>query len=243
MKLVHKKNIEVQPSQCDKNGRIELHELLDLLQTIAGEHADILHFGIEDLNKGNDTWVLSRLRVEIVRWPLTEEKITLQTWPKGIDRLFAIRDFILTDADNNVIVRAASYWLIVDRITKRPKIISAFFRQIDYPDLSAIDEKLDKIPAVGETEFSTEIKTSEKELDINGHINNVWYAYWFMSALPEELKDSKNISCFEINYIAEVFANETLDVEIGNGGNDTSLLLGSIKRNNREVCRAKIHFE
>ncbi len=242
MELVHKKQIDIDTGRSDNTGKLSLITLLDELQTIAGEHADILHFGIKDLHKEDDTWVLSRLCVEIDRYPLTGEKVTLQTWPKGVDRLFAIRDFMLTDSENNVIIRAASYWLIVDRITKRPKMISSFFRDIDYPDLSAIDEKLGRIPAVGQTEFSSEIKTTEKEIDINGHINNVRYADWVLSTLPDDLHNKKNISRFEINYIAEVFANETLNIEIGVADDGTNLLLGSIKREDKEVCRAKIHF-
>jgi len=243
MELVHKKQIDIDADRSDSTGKLSLITLLDELQTIAGEHADILHFGIKDLNKEDDTWVLSRLRVEIDRCPLRGEKVTLQTWPKGVDRLFAIRDFMLTDSEDNVIIRAASYWLIVDRITKKPKMISSFFRDIDYPDLSAIEEKLGKIPPVGQTEFSSEIKTTEKEIDINGHINNVRYADWILNTLPDDFQNKKNISRFEINYLAEVFANETLNVEIGAADDDTTLLLGSIKRENREVCRAKIHFE
>ena len=243
MKLVHQKQIIATPENSDTKDRLSTIKLLDHLQTIAGEHADILHFGIKDLNKGNETWVLSRLRVETDRLPVVGETVTLKTWPKGVEKLFAKRDFMIIDKDGNTIVRAASYWLIVDRKTMRPKAISSFFTDIEYPKLSAVDDKLEKIPSFTKLLYSSEVKTSEKEIDINGHINNVWYAQWFMNAIPQDLKDEKDITCFEINYLAEVFANETLNVEIGNAGNDANLLLGSIKRNNREVCRAKIHFE
>jgi len=243
MELVHQKKIKITEGNSDTKGRLSVIKLLDHLQIIAGEHADILHFGIKDLNKGNETWVLSRLRVETDRMPAFGETAILKTWPKGIDKLFAIRDFMIIDNDGNTIVRAASYWLIVDRTNMRPKAISTFFTNIDYPKLSAIDEKLVKVPSFTKLLYSSEVKTTEKEIDINGHINNVWYAHWFMSAIPEDIKNKKDITCFEINYLAEVFANETLNVEIGSADNDANLLLGSIKRNNREVCRAKIHFE
>jgi acyl-ACP thioesterase len=242
MELIHQKHIEIKPGHCDANGKIKIPQLLDFLQIAAGEHADMLHFGIEDLNRENETWVLSRLRVETNRLPVEGETVILKTWPKGIEKLFAKRDFLILENEGNAIVRAASYWLIVDRITMRPKSIRSFFTGINYPKLSAVDEKLKKIPSFTKRLYTSEIKTTEKEIDINGHINNVWYAKWFINAIPQEIINEKNITSFELNYLAEVFANETLNVEIGNTDNDTTLLLGSIKRNNREVCRAEIHF-
>lgn len=213
-----------------------------MLQTAAGEHADILHFGIKDLNKGNDTWVLSRLRVDIPHWPQKGDTVRLKTWPKGVDRLFAIRDFILSDLSDKTLVRAASYWLIVDRVTKRPKIPGNVFRDRIYPDLSAIDDKIDKIPAPQDILYRSTVKTSEKEVDINGHINNVWYAKWFIEALPDTIKNENSISSFEINYLLEVFANESLDIETGTLNNTDKQLFGSIKRAGKEVCRTKITF-
>ena len=242
MELIHKKSTKITSGQCEPSGQLSLIHLLDMLQTAAGEHADILHFGIKDLNKGNDTWVLSRLRVEIPHWPQKGDTVTLKTWPKGVDRLFAIRDFILSGSSGIILARAASYWLIVDRVTKRPKIPGNVFRDPIYPDLSAIDDKIDKIPALQDILYRSTVKTTEKEVDINGHINNVWYAKWFIESLPDTTKKENSISSFEINYLSEVFANETLDIETGMRTTTGKQLFGSIKRAGNEVCRTKITF-
>ena len=243
VELIHEKHIEIEPGHSDINGNLTLSSLLNYLQTIAGEHADILHFGITDLNRENDTWVLSRLRVEIERWPSTGEKVTLRTWPKETERLFGVRDFFLNDSQKNILVRAASYWLVVDRITKRPKIISKIFQDRTYPDLSAIDNKLDKIPALKLTEYSSKITVSEKEIDVNGHVNNIWYADWIMKALPQSIREERKITSFEINYLSEVFANETIGIELGRSDNNKNIMLGRLTRGDKEVCRVKISFE
>ncbi len=244
VELIHEKHIEIEQGHSDINGNLTLSSLLNYLQTIAGEHADILHFGITDLNRDNGTWVLSRLRVEIERWPLTGEKVTLRTWPKKTERLFGVRDFFLTDSQKNILVRAASYWLVVDRITKRPKMISKIFQDRTFPNLSAIDNKLDKIPTLKLTEYSSKITVSEKEIDVNGHVNNIWYADWIMKALPQKsIREERKITSFEINYLSEVFANETIGIELGRSDSNKNIMLGRLTREDKEVCRVKMSFE
>ena len=240
MELIHQKNIKIIPENCNENGKLKLPVLLDFLQTAAGEHADILHFGIKDLNKENDTWVLSRLRIEIEKWPAAGETIVLKTWPKGIDRLFAIRDFMVYDNDENITIKAASYWLIVDRNTKRPKIPDDEFLKREYPDISAIDKKIDKIPPLSKPEYSSQFVVTDNEIDINGHVNNVWYAHWIMESIPQDVREKMDIACFEINYLSEVFAGENITAETGKSTDDPSVMLGSIKKENKDVCRVKI---
>ena len=240
MDFLHEKHITLSSDSSERAGRHALLGLLDELQTIAGEHADILHFGIKDLNKENDTWVLSKLRVEIDRWPSKEEKIILQTWPKGIDRLFAVRDFFLKDEQEKIIARAASYWLVIDRVTKRPKKISDYFKKFTYPDLSAIDKPLDKIQALKDAEYSLQIKVTENEIDINGHVNNIWYAHWILNTIPEEIK--RPITCFEINYLSEVFSGESIIAKTGYSPESPDIMLGTILKDGKEACRVKIHF-
>lgn len=242
MELVYQKSSKIKPDDANEDGKLELSSLLDFLQKIAGEHADRLNFGVNDLNESNDTWVLSRLRVEVYRWPVNGDNVFLKTWPKGIDRLFAVRDFELFDEDKNVLARAASYWLVIDKETKRPRMMADVFKNLDYPGLSAIDQKLKKIPASGHTDYHSQIKTEKMEIDVNGHVNNVWYAKWIMDTLPDTVKKEKNITCFEINYLSEVFVNELVDVGLGWDVASENLLLGSLKRNEKEVCRVKILF-
>ncbi|NPA37145.1 MAG: hypothetical protein GXO47_09895 [Chlorobi bacterium] len=242
MDLIYKKDIKINAELCDTKGYMKLPALLDLLQSAAGEHADLLHFGIRDLNKGNDTWVLSRLRIEIDKWPTLENVVTLKTWPKGIERLFAVRNFTITDNKETTLIKASSYWIIIDRETKRPKIPSDTFQNREYPDLPATDKKPDKIPALKTPEYSSTITVSKNEIDINGHVNNVWYGQWLINTLPENIKTEMQISCFEINYLAEVFEGETLNITLGKSNDNSRLILGNIKRDNKEVCRAKILF-
>ena len=66
---------------------------------------------------------------------------------------------------------------------------------------------------------------------------------WIVNTLPDNLKNERTITCFEINYLSEVFMNELVEIELGWSGEEESLMLGSLKRGEKEVCRVKLLFD
>ncbi len=241
--ILHHINFDIRSFHVYQDGKLKLPSLLNFLQEAAGEHANKLKFGVHDLNMSNDTWVLSRMRVEINRWPEIGENIMVETWPKGFDRLFAIRDFRVYDSKGEVLVRASSYWLVVDRISKRPKMMTNISKELINPEISAIDQKLDKIPVAKNIDFIFSKITGSSEIDVNGHVNNVHYSEWIFNTLPAEILKERSLICYEINYMAEVFVDERVEVELGWEQTAENLMLGSVKRGDKEVCRAKLLFE
>ena len=69
--------------------------------------------------KENRFWVLSRIVADIYLWPEWEETIIVRTWPRGTDKLFALRDYEVFYPDGRHIASGSSSWLIVDRTSKR----------------------------------------------------------------------------------------------------------------------------
>ena len=83
----------------DASCRMKPASFMNLAQEAAGVHAVGLGFGYEVLRETNTAWVLSRVHVEFPDTPLWREKVTLKTWHKGLNRLFFLRDFIITDKE------------------------------------------------------------------------------------------------------------------------------------------------
>lgn len=241
--ILHHINYDIRSFHVYQDGRLKLPSLLNFLQEAAGEHANKLKFGVHDLNMSNDTWVLSRMRVEINRWPEIGENIMVETWPKGFDRLFAIRDFKVYDSKGEVLVKASSYWLVVDRDSKRPKMMTNISKELINPEISAIDQKLEKIPLAKNIDFNSHHKSMYSEIDINGHVNNVHYSEWVFNTLPAKILKERKLLCYEINYMAEVFVDERVEVELGWDQANDNFMLGRVKRGDKEVCRVKLLFE
>ncbi len=69
--------------------------------------------------KQNHFWVLSRMYASLSDWPVWNETIVVRTWPSGVDKLFAMRNYELRFKDGRNIGSASSSWLIIDRTTKK----------------------------------------------------------------------------------------------------------------------------
>lgn len=138
-------NFSVKSYHSDQNGKLTLTSLFHFLQECAWDNARLNNFGYEFLDAANAYWVLSRVLVKIDNYPEWKDEINIKTWPKGTDGFFAIRDFKISRNDV-VIGNATTFWLILDKESKRPKKLDNFnFIHENFLNESAIDQKLEKI--------------------------------------------------------------------------------------------------
>lgn len=194
--------------------RLKPASFMNFAQEAAGRHAVYLGFGYDDLIKSNTAWILSRVHVEFIDTPKWREDITLTTWHKGLNRLFFLRDFILTDGQGRERVKATTSWLVLNLQTRRlvrdPKLIE---EGTVCPD-NVIENPADKVvmPKDIEPEFVMEHKVAYSDIDTNGHTNNAMYMQWAMDALDYELASSRPVKEFTINFNHETKAGETVSI-------------------------------
>jgi acyl-ACP thioesterase len=188
--------------ETSANGTLAIRSLCDFLQEAAGNHARVLGVSVEDLLQRRLTWVLSRLRMQIHRLPVNGEPVTVRTWPSGIDRLFALRDFAVCDAQGRTIVSAVSAWLILDTRSRRPVRIQGIF---DPPDTSgvprAFEADLEKPPECMPPEVENTISVRWSDLDVNQHVNNSRYAEWVVEGVTD--RDIGFLTGLDIDFLAE----------------------------------------
>ena len=194
--------------------RLKPASFMNFAQEAAGRHAVYLGFGYDDLIKSNTAWILSRVHVEFIDTPKWREDITLTTWHKGLNRLFFLRDFILTDGQGRERVKATTSWLVLNLQTRRlvrdPKLIEEGTVCAD----NVIETPADKVvmPKDVEPEFVMEHKVAYSDIDTNGHTNNAMYMQWAMDALDYELASSRPVKEFTINFNHETKAGETVSI-------------------------------
>lgn len=185
---------------------------MNLAQEAAGRHAVYLGFGYDDLIVSNTAWILSRVHVEFIDTPKWREDITLTTWHKGLNRLFFLRDFVLTDAQGKERVKATTSWLVLNLETRRlvrdPKLIEEGTVCTE----NAIETPADKVqmPKEVEPEFVMEHKVSYSDIDTNGHANNAMYMHWAMDAVDYDIASTRPVKEFTINFNHETKAGEVV---------------------------------
>jgi medium-chain acyl-[acyl-carrier-protein] hydrolase len=238
----HTHAIAVHSYDIDYNSRLNVFSLFNYFQEIAWEHAGILGFGKEDLEKRNLFWVLSRVRVEIERLPLWTEKLTLITYPRGIDGLFALRDYEIYDSLGKRVISGSSSWLILSAQTRRPVRLTDLDLQFVANDRSALEVNPSKISDPVGTPLKTEsFLVKPSDIDVNFHVNNARYVEWAYNSFPILHFKEFIPKVVEVNFLAEGKSDDNVDIELFKVSDEKNII--SIRRieDKKELCR--VHFE
>jgi len=244
--LTWKEQIEIPARMVDYYGRIKFYNICHYLFDIASKHADSLHWGYNDLQGRKQYWVLSRLHVKMMKYPGMHDTIFFETWPKGISRLFALRDFRFSTEEDDTICLATTAWLIVDATTGRPVKITDFDELYNLSTgKHSIEEVPEKLPAVDDPEHSREIGVNYSDLDINKHVTAGKYIEWIQNCFENQIYEKRNISEFQMNFLSETYNGEniTLHWMSGKESEDDHFFEGIKGSYDHPVFRAYIKFD
>lgn len=191
--------------------KLKLSSLFNYIQEAAGNHATHLQVGFEELQSNHWFWVLSRIKLEIIALPKWGDTIILTTWPKGIDKLFAMRDFEISDEKGNILIKASSYWLVVE--AEKLKLHKIKELGISIPDnngKAAILESIEKIKIPYTSSELYKHKVTYSELDANLHVNNGKYIEWIQNSLNQNEVSSNTIKSIQVNYLSQAVLNDII---------------------------------
>jgi len=179
--------------------------LLNYLEETAIAHSESVGYGVNRLKEEGYGWILTHWQIEFEQYPRLEEKIKIQTWPSRFERFYADREFLVLNADDEVIARASSLWIFFNLRKRRPlrvpkEIIEAytFFPEkvisTPFPDFEFTQK--------GKTEHC-EFMVRRSDIDTNAHVNNAKYIEWVLETIPEEVYATYRISSLEVVYKKE----------------------------------------
>lgn len=199
-------------TQCYSNGQVKFSELNNLLQLAASEHAEEIGFGYREMLKIKQSWVLSRMLIEVDALPRYMEKITIRTWIQEFTGTRSLRNFEVIQHDK-VLVRASSLWVVFNMATRRADHIAI---KTDYDhvlgDRYSTREQVAKIDGNIDFEKIAEHQIKLSDLDIVNHANNVKYMEWCFDAMnPKEVLDG-SIKSLEMNFLKELKFGEVVDI-------------------------------
>jgi acyl-ACP thioesterase len=216
MNAIWKESMLVRSYDVGNTGVLKPQGIFQFFQEAAANHATHLGVGYDELQTLGLFWALSRVKVEIVKLPAWGDEITLTTWPKGVDRLFALRDFRMSDREGHAMVRGTSCWLLVDIEKMRPRRIETIPRSFPLNDKEhALQESLDKIPIPAALHVRYERKVMTSDLDVNNHVNNTEYVRWITDCLEIGDGAASSIRSLQINYLEEAKLGETMVFSLG----------------------------
>lgn len=240
------KHLTVQSSETDCNKKMKVYSYLCNSQELANNHATELGFGYDRLIEQHCAWVLSRLKVKFISAPCWLENYTINTWHKGMQGLFSMRDFYV-ERDNDPgkpAILGTSSWLIMDlnsrRLLRAEHVLGEdIFTTAHHED--AISEPCGKLVFPKDMEKVSTHKVVLSDLDMNLHTNNAKYMEWAMDVLPTDITLNREVDEFQINFNKESKIDDIIDFYTHKQDDNTFMVEG--KREDDSVFQTIIKFK
>ena len=233
---------KITSAETDMYGNIRLSALSNLLIQSSINSANNLGFGFGNIREQNLFWVFSRLSIEIyhpIKW---HDELIVETWPKNLDRILYLRDFIVRNKNGTVLANATSGWLAIDIEKKRPKLIDGLDANVFYSlkDKHAIEEPPLKLNTINGGETFTN-KSVYSDIDLNKHVTATRYIDWMMDTFSLDFHKNNFPKKFSVNYLKETMLNETIIITKNQKDNICDFE-GKNSSNNLPSFRARIDF-
>ena len=246
MNKIGKYEFLAEPFHCDFNGNLFMGHLGNHMLNAADFHSSARGFGMKYLMTIKRSWVLSRLAIEIAEMPSQYSKFNVETWVENAMKFFTSRNFKVSDENGHIYGYGRSIWAMIDTETRQPTDIFAIdngainnWIETDYP--CPID-KGGRVKMSTDAQFVHTINTYYNDVDINGHINSIKYIEHVLDLWPISWYQEHTIRRFEIAYVAEAHAGDTLSF-FREQTAENEYCVRIVRTDGTECCRAKITFK
>jgi len=202
-------------TQCYPNGDIKFSELSNILQITASEHAEKIGFGYLDMMASNQSWVLSRMLIEIEKLPQYTQSITVKTWIQNFSGIKSIRNFeiILND---QIIITSTSLWVVFNVEKRKAEPLSLNTDHINLiQNKDSTKNDLKKIPLHPNPKIIGTHQVKLSDLDIANHANNMKYMEWCFDALDRKSITDGSIRAIEMNFLRELKLGDKVEITQG----------------------------
>jgi medium-chain acyl-[acyl-carrier-protein] hydrolase len=238
-----------EPFHCDMNMELFMGHLGNHLLNAADFHSNDRGFGIHYLQTIHKTWVLSRLVIEMDEMPKIYDEFYVETWVESAMRYFTNRNFRIEGKDGRSIGYGRSIWAMIDTETRQPVNL------MDIHDGKIMDwletEKVNPAAKPSRVKMSDNAKLVREhvarynDVDINGHVNSVKSIEHVLDLFPVETYREKRLQRFDIAYVAESHAGDTLRfyMEDGAGAGEHLVRISKVTAEGETECvRAHLKF-
>ena len=107
-------NSRVRYSETDIDAKLSLTGIMNYMQDCSTMQSEDAGVGIGYLGREKKAWLLSSWQIVIERRPVLGERIKVVTWPYAVKGLYALRNFAILDENGGYLVKANSYWFLMN---------------------------------------------------------------------------------------------------------------------------------
>lgn len=201
MELLFEQQVAVKDCDFDEYGSFRLSALLYYAQEAAGGHCEQLGLDWDSMAAKGLFWAVLRHRVLIHRMPKAGEKIRVQTWPMPATRAAYPRSVRALDTEGNRLFEVVSLWVLMNTQTRA--MVLPGKSGVEVPGMLRGDEPAAPGSLLPGNHDHTEYwMVAEKDLDLNGHVNNAKYLD-YTEALSSSFRQTHMPKDVTVCYLAE----------------------------------------
>lgn len=204
--MIFSEKFKIEIKDIGKNNFAKNKAILEIFENIGTHHSDTVGYGVNDIDKNGFSWILLDWKLKVLKRPKYGQVINVNTWGKQAQRTYTYRDFEMYDEENNLCAIATSKWAIIDIHTgKILRLTNEIIDKYNIEEKNVFeDEKLDKININGNCLSTFDYKVLRKDIDLNGHMHNLYYLDLAYEVLPKEIFDKRPFENVRIEYRREI---------------------------------------
>lgn len=216
-------------ADIDNNLEMTNVSLLRYLQELGGLQTKKI-FGGMITPKG--VWILLNWKVKRFKEIKWSERFKIKTWPAKHNSVFSIRNYEVYNEAGERVAIASTKWVLMDINTKKlvRDISDVAEKYVEY-DKMLFEEDFPKLKEPSDIEYTYKHIVQKRDIDTNGHINNVKYLEIAYEALPNDVYENAKFKNIDIMYKHSAFLGEEMrigvDQNIVNGKEEYTIVMKS----------------
>ena len=212
--MIFEQDFKTGVKDIGKNNLIKNRAILEMLENIGAYHSDLAGYGANDVPQTKVAWILLGWKLRVIKRPKYGQTIHVKTWGRDMLKAITYRDFEVYDEQNNLCAIATSKWALVNSENGRlTRITEQITQKYQIEDRSIFDEReLEKIQLPSNEEYTNciDYTVARRDIDINGHMHNLYDLDIAYETLPEEVYQNRPYDNVQIQYKKEVKQGETV---------------------------------
>lgn len=216
--MIFKESFKIGLKDIGKSNEINNGAILEYLENVASYHSDSVGNGINTSDETQVLWLLLDWKIKVIKRPKYGQTLNIHTWSRGFVKCYAYRDFEIYNEQGELCVIASSKWLLVSKQTKKiAKVDSELGDKYESePDRTVFKEEIGKIKEPDNFKSSIIYQIKRKDIDVIGHVHNIYYLDLAYEALPQEIYEQRPFDEIRIMYKKEIKIGETVICKYSN---------------------------
>lgn len=205
--MIYQEKFKIGLKDIEKGNQVSDKAILEYLENIAAYHSDKVGYGINTSDTTHLTWLLLDWKVKVIKRPQYGQILDIHTWSRYIIKCYAYRDFEIYDENNNLCVIASSKWLLINNQEgKIAKVEKEMADQYESETEKTVfqEKEIEKIKVPENYQNSIIYQTKRKDIDVIGHMHNLYYLDLAYETLPEEIYNQRPFDEIRIMYKKEI---------------------------------------